>query len=277
MQDDPRQYFYLPHFALIEISGRDAFEFLHKQITCDLNELQSLGWLFCAWCEANGRVICTFIVYQRDDSLFLIFPSPLKERIMQRLSRYTLRSRVIIRDAGEDFSLLGLSNVAILSTDLLDRPARTGRMLNTDHGEAIELWGQKPRYLLVQRVERMPALLNRVSEICDKGDQSGWNLLDIEAGIPWITETTTASFLPQMLNMDKMHSVSYQKGCYPGQEVIARLRYRGQLKKRMFLGNGQGEFIPAAGGVIELTDSGNPCGSVIAAERNPEGVSACWP
>ncbi len=268
------QYFDLSHFALLEISGRNAYEFLQNQITGDLKELNSSRWLFSAWCEPNGRVICTFIVFAERESLMLILPSMLKDKIINRLSKYVLHSQVTIKDVSDDYALFGLTGPdmnRLLQTINNDISGNISRLYQTENLSILRLWGDTPRSILISRMDKVPAILDRILMAFTEGDRSGWSLSDIQAGIPWIIETTSGAFLPQMLNIDQMQGLSYQKGCYPGQEVIARLRYRGELKRRMYLGTGNDDVIPGPGDRLERTDSGALIGDVIDAERHPAG------
>jgi hypothetical protein len=270
MQELPR-YFELTHFALIELTGSEAFAFLHRQITGDLNDIDSRGWMFSAWCLANGRVICTFMVFRRNHSLFLILPATMKDKLLRRLTLYVLRDDVRLHDASGDHTLLGVHGINIMDTDLFGPGARTGNMLVTDPCCVLDLWGLAPRCLMVCRNTQLAMCMEKIQRVCKKSEDSGWNLLDIEAGIPWITDATSEAFLPQMLNLDDIQGLSYQKGCYPGQEVIARLHYRGELKRRMFLGTGRGETIPVPGAVLERVDTGTRAGDVINAACHPDG------
>lgn len=270
MQALPR-YIDLTRFALIEIKGEDAFAFLHGQISGDLNELISRGWMFSAWCQANGRVICTFMIFTRNHSLFLVLPAGMKDRIVRRLTLYVLRADVRIIDASSEHTLLGLHGVNIMDTDIFGPGTRTGKMLVTEACCVLELWGPVPRCLVVCRNDHLAMILEKILGTCKKDGAPGWELLDIEAGIPWIMDSTCEKFLPQMLNLDHLQGLSYQKGCYPGQEVIARLHYRGELKRRMFLGTGRGEVIPAAGTALVRADTGTRTGDVINAACHPEG------
>ena len=268
------QVFDLSHFALLEISGADAVEFMHAQITADLHALDPEGWRFTAWCLPNGRVISTFILFRRDDSLYVLLPSMMKDKILQRLGRYILRARVAIREAGDDQALLGLAGPdvypALNSMGLSVQPG--GLRLDRLEGVSLlGLWGNAPRCILVCAIEKLSALSRRISMAFTSGDRVTWSLLDIESGIPWITEATSESFLPQMLNIDQIQGLSYQKGCYPGQEVVARLHYRGQLKRRLYLGTGTGHVIPGPGDRLERPDTGERVGDVIDAERHPDG------
>ena len=270
MLDHPH-YFDLSGFALIEITGNDAFAFLHGQITGDLNEINSRGWMFSAWCQANGRVICTFIVYRHNNSLFLILPTAMKDRIIRRLSMFVLRADVTIRDAGGDHALLGIFGIHIGDPEIPGPCTRTGKMLVAEPLVKLELWGLTPRCIIICKGDTPPRLLEKIRTLCKEGEMSTWNLLDIEAGIPWITETTSEAFLPQMLNLDQIHGLSYQKSCYPGQEVIARLHHRGELKRKMFLGTGHGDILPSPGAALERSDTGAKTGAVINVEHHPDG------
>ncbi|OGT64954.1 MAG: hypothetical protein A3I13_05885 [Gammaproteobacteria bacterium RIFCSPLOWO2_02_FULL_47_50] len=274
MNHSGSRYFDLSHFSMLQISGNDAFEFLHGQVTGDLNQLKLHGWLFSAWCLPNGRVICTFIIFTRDDSLFLILPSMLKDKIIGRLSMFIMRSHVTLKDVSDDYTLMGLEGndiEKILMQTTTHEPFVTGSMIQSEYFSCLKLWDKTPRYILAIKMENVAELPGGITATSTAGERAGWSLLDIEAGMPWIINSTSETFLPQMLNIDQMHGLSYQKGCYPGQEVIARLHYRGQLKKKMYLGSGNAGIIPGAGDRLVHKDSGAVAGDVIDAERYPAG------
>ena len=264
-------YLELHRFALIEISGEDAFPFLHRQISGDLNEIVSRGRMFSAWCHANGRVICTFLVFRRNHSLYLVLPAGMKDRILRRLTLYVLRADVRLTDASGGHTLLGLYGANLTVTEIFGSGVRSGEIFVNEGCSVLDLWGAVPRCLAICRNNHLASVTEKIQGMCSKGEASGWDLLDIEAGVPWITETTSEKFLPQMLNLDLMGGLSYEKGCYPGQEVIARLHYRGELKRRMFLGTGQGEYIPGAGTELIRADTGTRIGEVINAVPCPGG------
>ncbi len=264
------RYFDLSHFALLEISGNDAFEFMHGQITADLNQLETHGWLFSAWCLPNGRVIGTFIIYAFNDSLYMILPSMLKEKIMKRLSMFILRSQVSVNDVSEDYALTGLSDADIKKI-LQPSSTSAGNKIQSEKSVFLKLWDTAPRYILVSKMEHVEDLMNNITAAYKPGGRADWSLLDIEAGMPWIINATSEAFLPQMLNLDQMNGLSYQKGCYPGQEVIARLHYRGQLKKMMYLGTGKAEITPGAGDRLITKNNGDAVADVIDAESHSAG------
>ena len=125
--------------------------------------------------------------------------------------------------------------------------------------------------MLVMSMDELGIRMPRIHMACAEGDRGSWSLLDIESGIPWITDSTSEKFLPQMLNLDLMHGLSFNKGCYPGQEVIARLHYKGEVKRRLYLGSGSGEVTPGPGDELENADDGHKIGALIDAEAAPEG------
>lgn len=260
------KYFDLSHFALLQISGKDAFEFLHGQLTADLNQLKSQDWLFSAWCLPNGRVICTFIIFTHDGSYFLILPAMLKDKIVKRLSMYILRSQVSLVDVSDDYALTGIAGAEIekILPQMMDN--------NPDQVYSLlQLPDKTHRYILISKMEHVEELMNIITSSCTASGRTEWSLLDIEAGLPWIINATSEAFLPQMLNLEHLHGLSYQKGCYPGQEVIARLHFRGQLKKQLYLGRGKASITPGAGDRLIHRENAAAVGDVIDAELHPSG------
>ncbi|HSR61775.1 MAG TPA: folate-binding protein [Gammaproteobacteria bacterium] len=267
-------FFDLSHFAMLEASGDDAADFLQNQLTCDINKLPPDEWCFCGWCLPNGRTICTFILFRRDDRFYFILPAMLKDKIMKRLGMYILRAEVTLKDVSEDFALLGLSGESIESTLKVSNITfdNNGYSVHTNADlSVLGLWNSTPRCIVICPIDRLSTLSKRIRIAFEEGDRSTWSLLDIEAGIPWITEAISEAFIPQMLNLDRMQGLSFQKGCYPGQEVISRLYFRGELKRRLYLGQGEGSITPGAGDQLEVTDSGKLAGDIVDAERHPDG------
>ena len=260
MKQHSNMYFDLSHYALLKVTGSDAFDFLQKQFSGDLELIDIYGWLFSAWCLPNGRVVTTFIIFRHDDSLFLILPGMMKTKIIRRLSMFILHSNVKINDISDEYALFGIAGD---DTDI--------RTLHSRSKIVLRLWDKVPRYVLIGKMDETADILNIICDTYKEGDRGNWSLLDIEAGIPWIVDSTSENYLPQMLNLDLMQGLSYKKGCYPGQEVIARLHYRGQLKKRMYLGSVDTVITPGPGDQIELADTGATVGDVIDAERHPDG------
>ncbi|MDX1519858.1 MAG: hypothetical protein R3318_07005 [Gammaproteobacteria bacterium] len=272
MEEARNLYFDLSHFSLIRISGEDATGFLQNQITADMYSLPDKGWLLSAWCLPNGRIITDFILFSEDEHYLLVLPSMLREKVISKLAMYVLRSRVTIEDVSDDYAVMGLYGTGI--DDVLNDinlTLKDQRLIQADGVSIINLQDEVPRIMLIMKMDKASAKMNRILMACREGDRGHWSLLDILSGIPWITEPTSESFLPQMLNLDLTGGLSFEKGCYPGQEVIARLHYRSEARKRLYLGSGKGDVIPGPGDELEDATSGQLIGGIVDAEPDPDG------
>ena len=267
-------YFDLSHFALLRINGNDAFPFLQAQICGDLRQLERLGWFQSAWCLPNGRVIATFILLQQEDSFFLLLPSMLKKKVMKRLGMYVLRSDVKFSDVGDEYLTLGLAGdkaEELINGLNTGEVTQRGCLLLKDKLTLLKMNQSGNRFILLGRMDDCNEVLETITDRYPCGERAQWSLYDIEAGLPWVLETTTEKFLPQMLNLDLSSGLSYQKGCYPGQEIIARTYYRGQVKKRLYLGTTTSDTTPGPGDRIVLESVARAVGDILDAERNGRG------
>jgi hypothetical protein len=223
----------LSQLSVLEITGNDAPEFLNNQFISDIKQLPGNSLHYSAWCNPQGRVIAVFIIYQVEQSFYLLLPAGLKHRFMKRLQLYVLRSNVVIRDRSAELVRFG-----IISSDRIDHlpavPQASGRTAHTGELTLLRIDAGPPlRVLVTGPVSAMKNLWQSLA-IQFPGAGSGlWRYQDIHAGIPWILEPTCELFLPQELNLDITGGLSYLKGCFPGQEVIARIHYRGTVKQRL--------------------------------------------
>ena len=237
----PKLYFDLSHFGLIKISGEDATTFLQSQLTADINDLNNKTWISAAWCNPKGRILSNFMITRTtvDESsvYFMILPSMLKTQIMKRLQMFVLRSKVSIEDGSEDFHLVGLYGESI------DSVYNQSSVITSIHfDEPIT------RVILLLDHEQLNVQMSRIKLACTESDRQHWSLLDIEGAIPWIITQTTEAFIPQMLNMDLNGGVSFKKGCFPGQEIVARLHYKGnEGKRRLYWVTGESDTLPGPG------------------------------
>ncbi len=261
----------LSGFALLAISGNDRHAFLHGQFINDLNLIEEPAAQLSAWCNPKGQVITNFLIINTGISYLLIFKQDLKNVVQQRLNMFVMRSDVTIEDITDSSPLIGLANTN--SNDLFslgtDIPTNSGQIYAADGLIIICHPDNSGRYLITGSIE---ALINKLPELnksLTMSSSSVWNLLDILAGLPWITSITQEQFLPQMLNLDALNGLSYQKGCYPGQEVIARLHYRGEANKRLQLINSEVEL--KVGVNIYENQSEDKVGTIISSEKHPDG------
>jgi tRNA-modifying protein YgfZ len=239
-----KSIFPLTQLAVLSVTDKDAATLLQGQITCNINDISETKSSLAAMCNPKGRAIATFLLVKKADAFLLILPAELLETVKKRLQMYVLRSDVKIFDGSDEFCLLGLGepeNVAQpFSTEIMQDiiavnfPALMRRkLLITDADSAIRLW-----------TEHVDSQGFRV------GSSDEWRYLDIISGIPWVTTATSEEFVPQMLNLDKLGGISFNKGCYTGQEIVARTHYLGKTKREMFLAECQTSVLPESNSSI---------------------------
>ena len=222
-------------FSILSVSGNDRHAFLHSQLINDLNQIQDAGAQYSAWCNPKGQVIVNFLVINTGTSYLLLFRDDLKEYVQKRLTMFVLRADVTISDITTDSALLGIANVADSVLAELGVVIEPGAVSASDGVITIMLPDTSQRFLMTGNPEALTARSSLLLQHVQAAPAESWSLLDIYAGFPWVSACTQEKFLPQMLNLDALHALSYQKGCYPGQEVVARLHYRGEVKRRVML------------------------------------------
>jgi tRNA-modifying protein YgfZ len=257
----------LSGFALLAVTGEDSHSFLHGQFINDLNLIEKPAAQISAWCNPKGQVITNFIVINTGISYLLIFKQELKDFIKKRLNMFVMRSKVTIEDISDSSPLVDVANIKDMSSLGEKIPSNAGEVHAVDGLVIICHPDNSGRYLITGNIEALTKKLPALNTKFSSG--SLWEILDILAGMPWITSKTQEQFLPQMLNLDALNGLSYQKGCYPGQEVIARLHYRGEVKKRLQLIKSDNELI--IGDDIFLDDSDNKVGTVINSTSHLDG------
>jgi folate-binding protein YgfZ len=250
----------LAQFGLIRFSGAEAQTFLHNQLTCDVAELAPGKSSYGSYCTPKGRVLATFLLWRSGEDFFMQLPSSLRESIQKQLSKFILRAKVKVADASPDWTLIG---VAGKDAAALVQRAAIGET-------AIKLPGD--RYEIVAARDKAQVLLTSLLSSAEKADVDYWDWLDIRAGVPVILPATQEAFVPQMVNLDLIGGVSLTKGCYPGQEIVSRMHYRGTLKQRMYLANVAGSAAPQPGEKLYSPNFGEQaCGTIVNAARSPEG------
>lgn len=253
----------LPQYALLRFSGTDAQQFLHAQLTCDVLALQSATSTWGGYCTPKGRLLATFLLWAGDAGYTMLLPAALAEAIRKRLSMYILRSRVKVEDLTAVDSCIGIfgpdatEQIAALGGSV---PQRLHGVTTTHAVSVIRL--PVDRYLLTVAQAQAGAT--------GTADAGTWERLDIAAGIPVITLATQEEFVPQMVNLDLIGGLSYTKGCYPGQEIVARTHYLGRLKQRMY--RAQLATAAAPGDKLYCAEFGDQAsGRIVASAPAPGG------
>jgi hypothetical protein len=200
----------LTRYGLLSVTGVDAREFLHAQLTNDVANLPADRARLAGWCSAKGRLLATFLVIPAPQGFLLQLARDLAPAVAKRLSLFVLRSKVKIEDASAAWIQDGLWDA--------ERPGPDVQW----QGDLASVRVGERRYLEILKEEK-PATAG----------EDGWTLREIQAGRPLITAATQDLFVPQMVNLEKLGGIDFQKGCYPGQEIVARAQYRGEVKRRM--------------------------------------------
>lgn len=225
----------LAHLGLIDCAGEDAKSFLHNQLTNDINHLAPSRAQLAAWCTAKGRMIASFFVWQGDAGYRLALASELVAPVQKRLQMFVLRSQVTLTDRSHEIALLGLAGpqaAAALVAAGLPLPAAVLDTASAGATQVLRLAEQ--RFIVAIPVTAAPALWPQLTATLRPAGTPAWRWLDIAAGLPLITGATREEFVPQMADFDKLGGVSFHKGCYPGQEIVARTQYLGKVKRHLF-------------------------------------------
>jgi tRNA-modifying protein YgfZ len=261
----------LTHLGLIEVAGEDAQVFLHNQLTSDINHLASAQVQHSAWCSAKGRMQASFLVWPADDAYHLALAADLEAATLKRLQMFTLRSRVRLASLSATRLLLGLAGAQAaeaLADAGLPCPAAAMTVVAGANAQVLAL--DEGRYLLAVAPQDIAELWHKLSL---KGRPAGvpaWRWLDVQAGFPLVTAATKEEFVPQMADFEKIGGVSFHKGCYPGQEVVARTQYLGKVKRHLYRVRSDQALVAGT----DLHSPDNPdqsCGTVVSGAPSPAG------
>jgi len=222
-----------PLFSLIKITGSDAGTFLQGQLTQDIRALGETPSLPAAWCNPKGRVIAVMRAVKADGATGLVVPDSLAESIVQRLELFRLRAKVETGMAGGEWSAVAVAAAddlaALAALDLLPEAARNSA--RTAQGIVTVDIGASPRCIEVYGPAS--ALERRGLVFQNPLSAEQWQLSLINGGIPLILAATSEKYTPHMLNLDYLGAISFSKGCYTGQEVVARTEHLGRSKRRL--------------------------------------------
>jgi tRNA-modifying protein YgfZ len=229
----------LSHFGLIQFSGKDAHAFLQGQLTCDVKTIKPNMARYGGYCTPKGRLLASFLLWQKDDYLMQL-PTNLCTAILKRLSLFVLRAKVQLTDHSDSLIRIGVSgkNARMLAEEISGTKFDPERRLAVAHSELTSILCHAPnRYEFVTNIKYAPTLWAHLRKHAIPAGAACWDWLEIQSGIPVIMPATQEQFIPQMVNLDTIEGVSFQKGCYPGQEIVARTQYLGKIKRRMYLAN----------------------------------------
>lgn len=265
----------LSHLSLIRVRGEDARAFLQGQLSNDIGLVSENHSQVSAYCNPKGRMYAVFRIFLRDDCYFLQLPAALAPAVVQRLRLFVLRARVSLQDADAELVRIGLSGPGtpqILSKVFAEPPAAVDEGRNRDGLTVLRLPGPHPRFELVGLPERIQRLWQALVPQVRPVGADAWSWLDIRAGVPVILPGTVEEFVPQMVNLELIGGVSFTKGCYPGQEIVARVKYLGRIKQRMVPAHASAQLRPPPGTPLYVpVGPDQAVGQVVDARPAPQG------
>ena len=255
----------LSHWGVIRAVGPEAARFLNGQLTQDIQSLGFTQARLAGYCSAKGRLLASFVIWKpSDDEVLLACHASVLAATLKRLSMFVLRAQCKLSDASADVALIGVSGErAQLATEGL--PAWGLR------ADANDSWIRLPDVAGIARAWQVTK--TKTPQLTDPLALAAWQRLEVDSGIVTIEAATVDKFVPQMLNFELIGAVNFQKGCYPGQEVVARSQYRGTTKRRTFLFEGDAP-IAAGQEVFHSADPTQTAGLVASAAPAPGSDAA---
>ena len=262
--------------GLIAVSGADAASFLHNQLTNDVEHLALGEARLAGYCTPKGRLQASFLIWRSAESVFLQLPRELQAPLQKRLSMFVMRAKAKLSDAGDNIAMLGFGGAAaqgVVEAMFGALPATPYAKLEHELGTLIRLADAlgAPRYQWISSVEQACIAWPGLAEKLSPAGTDAWRLTAIHAGVPEITAKTQDQFVPQMINFELLGAVNFKKGCYPGQEIVARSQYLGKLKRRAVLASIEAADAQSGDEVFSVADPDQPCGMVVNAAPNASG------
>ena len=246
----------LSHLGLIQFAGEDAQTFLQGQLSNDVRLLNGANSQWAAYCTPKGRMLASFLLWKNAENSYIAqLPAVLREALQKRLTMFVLRSKVKVTDESDTQVRLGVAGPgaeAAVRAAVGDAPQAVHGLSQNDQRMVLRLPGDC--FEIVLAAERAPELWNALAQSCRPTGSGRWDWHMIRAGIPTVLPATQEEFVPQMANFELINGVNFKKGCYPGQEIVARTQYLGKLKRRMYLAKISGDIAPVAGDPLYSND-----------------------
>lgn len=229
--------FNLPGFGLIKISGHDALKFLQGQLTCDVAAIQQQVGSLCAHCNPQGRIISLFYIFVFQGSFYLLLPKEMVAITLLGLKKYAIFSKVELEEVSEQLIIIGSAAAELPEIEK----------------EIAIIQVTPTRCIMIGEVEGLQKTWNELAINAKLSTSIEWQRYNIIDKIPAIYPETSGLFLPHELNLKNLQAISFTKGCFTGQEIIARMEYKGKLKKMLYAGKVSHLYPPAPGTEIFYT------------------------
>jgi len=262
--------------GMIRVAGDDAATFLHSQLTNAVEDLSADTARLAGYCSPKGRLMASFLMWRDAEGIVLQLSADIQPPIQKRLTMFVLRAKAKLSDLSATHRMLGVAGAgaeAALKQAGLPAPQGPLAAASADGVTVIRLADAdgEPRWQVVAAADRITSLERSLGATLAAAAPAFWDWLDIASGMPRIAAATQEQFVPQMINFELIGGVNFRKGCYPGQEVVARSQYRGTLKRRMWRVHGDGDVPAAAAEIFRPEDPEQPCGMLVNAAPAPQG------
>lgn len=259
--------FDLSQQGLLSVGGDDADNFLQGQLTSDIHRLAHDTTHLTSYCTPQGRMLAIMRAFRYRDTVQLLLPQELLEPVQARLLRYVLRAQVTIGSDGAELGRIAIAGEqadALLAQLALPQPLTPEAAMCDDALCVMNVSGTQPCFILVAPYTRIMQVWQSAEQHAQPVGEAAWRRLQIDAGVPTVYTATSEAFVPQMCNLELLGGVDFNKGCYTGQEIVARAQYLGRIKRRMFLFRTAGE-IPLQPGDAIVQEDGAEVGMVVDA------------
>ncbi len=266
---DTESYFTQPdNLAVIQIQGADAGSFLQGQLPCDITQISLSQACFTGVCNAKGQVISTLILVGQPDGYLMILPASLRDKVVNKLKMYVLRSKVSFTDISETTHLItfrsGMDSITVKMPDTVFGTFEHDKHL------FIRLPGAS-RFLVLSPTAQHPQLSSMIPlDSMNPKTPAYWHYDNIQTGLAWLNPGTSEKFIPQMLNLNQFGGISFDKGCYTGQEIVARAHYLGKVKRGLLFGECNKSVMLSHDTDIVSVDENQGVGKIIDFVSDPE-------
>ena len=266
----------LSQLGLLRFSGDDAATFLQGQLSNDVNILDGTQSQLSSYCSPKGRILASFRIFRHEDDFYLLIPADTLVATQKRLQMYVMMSKVTIDDLSDETVRIGLSGEAASAAlkQLSFTAPETKNGYSQQNGTHILSIGEScPRYILIGAPKEIQTIWDSAKTKLPMKGYNSWNYSDIQEAIPSIVVANVDAFVPQMVNLHAIDGVSFSKGCYPGQEIVARMHFLGKLKRRMYRASLQAKQSPKPGDNLfsDASSSGQGAGQVVISAALADG------
>ena len=258
----------LPHLGVIQATGPDSATFLHSQLSQDIVLQPADQARLAAYCSAKGRMLASAVTLRpQDEVIWLVTDAGVLPGALKRLSMFVLRAKTVLKDAGDQARVWGLAGRELAAQLGLDLATPAWHVQPWQGGSLVRLPDvlNTPRWWWIGPADGAAWLQGQAPL-----SETAWRWLDVQSGVPHIEAATVDQFVPQMVNYELIGGVNFQKGCYPGQEIVARSQYRGTVKRRAVLVHADAS-LQAGQEVFSEADPQQPAGLVIQSAAIPDG------